>query len=242
MQETREGVRCAHGDVDISLESRPSNLVPILIRHLGLVDYLPTFQAMQRFTETRRADTADEIWLLEHPPVFTQGLNGKAEHLLAPGNIPVVQVDRGGQVTYHGPGQLVVYLLLDLRRRKLGVRQVVSAMEQAVIALLGNYGIAASARPEAPGVYVEGDKIASLGLRVRRGCSYHGLGLNVAMDLEPFSRINPCGYQGLGVTQLQALGINDSVDEVAEKLLNRLCEQLDIPEWRHSAASLPGSG
>lgn len=181
---------------------------------------------MQAFTESRSADTPDEIWLLEHPPVFTQGMNGKAEHLIAPGEIPVVQVDRGGQVTYHGPGQLVVYLLLDLRRRKLGVRQVVSAMEQTVITLLNDYGIPAEARQEAPGVYVDGNKIASLGLRVRRGCSYHGLSLNVAMDLEPFSRINPCGYRGLGVTQLQALGIGDSMDEVAEKLLGKLRKHL----------------
>ncbi len=196
------------------------------MRRLGLVHYLPTFQAMQAFTESRTSDTPDEIWLLQHPPVFTQGMNGKAEHLLAPGEIPVVQVDRGGQVTYHGPGQLVAYLLLDLRRRKLGVRQVVSAMEQAVITLLGDYHIAAEARQDAPGVYVDGNKIASLGLRVRRGCSYHGLSLNVAMDLEPFSRINPCGYRGLGVTQLQTLGIDDSMDEVAEKLLGKLREHL----------------
>ncbi len=199
---------------------------PVLIRRLGLVDYQTAFDEMRHFTEQRSADTPDEIWLLEHPPVFTQGLNGKPEHLLNPGDIPVLQVDRGGQVTYHGPGQLVAYLLLDLRRRKLGVRHVVSAMEQAVIALLADYNIAAEAQREAPGVYVDGNKIASLGLRVRRGCSYHGLSLNVAMDLEPFSRINPCGYQGLNVTQLQALGVCDSVDEVAEKLPVKLREHL----------------
>lgn len=199
---------------------------PVLIRRLGLVDYQTAFDEMRHFTEQRSADTPDEIWLLEHPPVFTQGLNGKPEHLLNPSDIPVLQVDRGGQVTYHGPGQLVAYLLLDLRRRKLGVRHVVSAMEQAVIALLADYNIAAEAQREAPGVYVDGNKIASLGLRVRRGCSYHGLSLNVAMDLEPFSRINPCGYQGLNVTQLQALGVCDSVDEVAEKLPVKLREHL----------------
>lgn len=228
MRESREGVRYAHGDQNETLVPRPSALVPVLVRRLGLVDYLPTFQAMQAFTEARTADTPDEIWLLEHAPVFTQGMNGKAEHLLAPGEIPVVQVDRGGQVTYHGPGQLVVYLLLDLRRRKLGVRQVVSAMEQAVIALLDDYGIAAEARPEAPGVYVEGNKIAALGLRVRRGCSYHGLSLNIDMELEPFSRINPCGYQGLGVTQLRALGINDALEEIAERLLGKLGASLSL--------------
>ncbi len=201
---------------------------PVLIRRLGLVDYQTAFDEMRHFTEQRSADTPDEIWLLEHPPVFTQGLNGKPEHLLNPGDIPVLQVDRGGQVTYHGPGQLVAYLLLDLRRRKLGVRHVVSAMEQAVIALLADYDITAEARQDAPGVYVDGNKIAALGLRVRRGCSYHGLSLNVAMDLEPFSRINPCGYQGLGVTQLQALGVGDSMDEVAEKLLVKLRQHLSF--------------
>lgn len=228
MRGTREDLRDAHSDHKEALDSRPSARVPIFVRRLGLVDYLPTFQAMQAFTEARTADTPDEIWLIEHSPVFTQGLNGKAEHLLAPGEIPVVQVDRGGQVTYHGPGQLVVYLLLDLRRRKLGVRQVVNAMEQAVITLLGDYGIYARARPEAPGVYVKGNKIAALGLRVRRGCSYHGLSLNIDMELEPFSRINPCGYQGLGVTQLRALGINDPLEEVAERLLGKLEESLDL--------------
>lgn len=190
---------------------------------------------MQRFTEQRTEETADEIWLLQHPPVFTQGMNGKPEHLLSPGAIPVVQVDRGGQVTYHGPGQLVIYLLLDIRRRKLGVRQVINAMEQAVIDLLQAYGLSSEARQDAPGVYVNGDKIASLGLRVRRNGSYHGLSLNVDMDIEPFSRINPCGYQGLGVTQLREQGVRDSLDTVAEKLLTRLCEKLDINrQIRHS--------
>ncbi len=190
---------------------------------------------MQRFTEQRTEETADEIWLLQHPAVFTQGMNGKPEHLLSPGAIPVVQVDRGGQVTYHGPGQLVIYLLLDIRRRKLGVRQVINAMEQAVIDLLQAYGLSSEARQDAPGVYVNGDKIASLGLRVRRNGSYHGLSLNVDMDIEPFSRINPCGYQGLGVTQLREQGVRDSLDTVAEKLLTRLCEKLDINrQIRHS--------
>jgi lipoyl(octanoyl) transferase len=214
------------------------NLDPVLIRRPGLVDYQKAFDAMRRFTEQRTAETADEIWLLEHPSVFTQGMNGKPEHLLSPGAIPVVQVDRGGQVTYHGPGQLVVYLLLDIRRRKLGVRQVVSAMEQAVIALLQDYGLASEARQDAPGVYVHGDKVASLGLRVRRNGSYHGLALNVDMDLEPFGRINPCGYRGLGVTQLRDLGIDDAIETVADKLLDKLCRELDISEKSEAAATL----
>jgi len=215
-----------------------SHLQPILVRHLGLTNYHPAFEAMRTFTESRTADTPDEIWLVEHPPVFTQGMNGKPEHLLAPGDIPVVQVDRGGQVTYHGPGQLVVYLLLDLRRHKLGVRHIVSAMEQAVIALLADYGIRAIARQEAPGVYVGGDKIASLGLRVRRGCSYHGLSLNVDMDLEPFSRINPCGYSGLGVTQLRSLGISDRLETVGEKLIAQLERQLPLSPLQQGSAGL----
>lgn len=215
------------------------NLEPLLVRRLGLVDYQVSFDAMRRFTEQRSADTPDEIWLLQHPPVFTQGMNGKPEHLLAPGDIPVVAVDRGGQVTYHGPGQLVVYLLIDIRRRGLGVRQVVSAMEQAVIALLRNYGLAAEARQDAPGVYVNGDKLASLGLRVRRNGSYHGLSLNVDMELEPFSRINPCGFQGLGVSQLRQLGIDDPLAVVADKLLDKLLRQLAIDSWREASPRLP---
>jgi len=212
---------------------------PVTVRHLGLVDYQTAYDAMRHFTEQRSADTPDEIWLLEHPPVFTQGMNGKPEHLLAPGTIPVIQVDRGGQVTYHGPGQLVVYLLLNIRRRGLGVRQVVSAMEQAVIGLLRSYGLESEARQDAPGVYVHGDKIASLGLRVRRNGSYHGLSLNVDMALEPFSRINPCGYQGLGITQLRDLGIADSLDHIGTTLLEKLCEQLGINVWQESSTLLP---
>lgn len=210
-----------------------------IIRHLGLVEYAEAFQAMRHFTEQRDAGTADEIWLLQHPPVFTQGMNGKPEHLLAPGDIPVVQVDRGGQVTYHGPGQLVVYLLFDLRRRKLGVRQVVNAMEQAVITLLRDYGLEGEARQDAPGVYVNGDKVSSLGLRVRRNGTYHGLSLNVDMDLEPFQRINPCGYQGLGVTQLRELGITTKLEQVGTALLAKLCEQLSISEWKENSTQLP---
>jgi lipoyl(octanoyl) transferase len=172
------------------------------LRRLGLVDYLATWAEMRAFTDTRTAATDDELWLLQHPPVFTLGQAGRREHILDPGTISVVQSDRGGQVTYHGPGQLVAYLLLDLRRTGLGVKGLVHLLEQAVIDLLAEVGIQAQARPDAPGVYVAGAKIAALGLRVRHGCSYHGLALNVDMDLRPFARINPCGYPGLAVTQL----------------------------------------
>lgn len=177
-----------------------------VVRQLGRVEYLPTWRAMQRFTDERGPDTPDEIWLLEHPPVFTLGMNARAEHVLAPGDIPVVRVDRGGQVTYHGPGQLVVYPLIDLRRAGLGVRDLVTALERAVIDYAAYFRIVAEARRAAPGVYVDGRKLASVGLRVRRGGSYHGLALNVCMDLEPFRRINPCGYEGLEVTRLADLG------------------------------------
>jgi len=199
-------------------------LAPPLVRRLGSQEYAPTLEAMQAFTAERTADSTDELWLLEHPRVFTQGLAGKAEHVLAPGDIPVVQVDRGGQVTYHGPGQWVVYLLVDLRRRAMGVRALVDLIEHALVATLASYDIAAAADPKAPGVYVAGSKIASLGLRVRRGCSYHGLALNVAMDLEPFSRINPCGYEGLKVTSMVEL-LGDTcptMDAVADRLLSEL--------------------
>lgn len=184
-----------------------------VLRRLGLSDYEPTWWAMQRFTDVRDAATADEIWLLEHRPVFTLGMAGKREHVLAPGDIPVVATDRGGQVTYHGPGQLVIYPLLDLRRLGFGVRDLITALERTVIDYAAELGIEARARPEAPGVYVDGRKLASVGLRIRRGASYHGLALNVAMDLEPFSRINPCGYAGLEMTQLAALGGPRSVEE-----------------------------
>lgn len=206
--------------------SSPSAAV---VRHLGIVPYQQAFDAMRDFTAARTPTTPDEIWLLQHPATFTQGMNGKAEHLLDPGTIPLLQVDRGGQVTYHGPGQLIVYLLLDLRRRRIGVRQLVSAMEQAVIVLLADYGIVACARNDAPGVYVEGTKVAALGLRVKHGCSYHGLSLNVAMDLAPFSRINPCGYPGMAVTDLHTLGVDESLEQVADKLLITLQQQMAIP-------------
>lgn len=199
---------------------------PLLFRRLGRCEYQPVFDAMRAFTDARAVDTLDELWWVEHPPVFTQGLAGKAEHLLAVGDIPVVQVDRGGQVTYHGPGQVVVYCLLDVRRLGLGVRALVTALERSVIDLLAVHGVAAAARPDAPGVYVEGAKVASLGLRIRRGRSYHGLSLNVAMDLEPFARINPCGHPGLRVTQLGDLGVDLTPDAAAEELLPRLGRQL----------------
>jgi len=173
---------------------------------------------MQTFTNSRNAETADEIWFLEHLPVFTLGQAGRPEHLLNPGDIPVIKVDRGGQVTYHGPGQLVVYLLLDLRRRKMGIRPLVTLMEQSIVDLLGEYHISANARTDAPGVYVGGRKVASVGLRVRRGCSFHGLSLNIDMDLEPFGRINPCGYPGLEVTQLRELCGAVDVETVSEGL------------------------
>ena len=196
-------------------------------RELGLVDYEPTLRAMKAFTDTRNSETPDQLWLLQHPRIFTQGQAGKAEHVLAPGDIPVIQVDRGGQVTYHGPGQWVLYLMIDLRRRHWGVRDLVDTIERSIVMLLAEYGIEAAPRPEAPGVYVAGEKIASLGLRVRRGCSYHGLALNVDMDLEPFQRINPCGYRGLKVTSMARL-LPDTLDldTVGQRLLAVVASQV----------------
>jgi lipoyl(octanoyl) transferase len=193
----------------------------LLQRKLGLVDYEPTLQAMKEFTDSRGDATPDELWLLQHPRVFTQGQAGKAEHVLAPADIPVIQVDRGGQVTYHGPGQWVLYLMVNLRRHELGVRALVTLIENSLVELLLEYGVVAAARPDAPGVYVGDDKIAALGLRVRKGCSYHGMALNVDMDLEPFGRINPCGYAGLQVTSMaQCLPEKTLVmDEVGGRLL-----------------------
>ena len=204
----------------------PAAVPAPLIRHLGRVDYEPTWRAMQRFTDARGADSADEIWFLEHPPVFTLGVNASRAHLLAPGDIPVVQIDRGGQVTYHGPGQLVVYPLIDLKRAGLGIRAFVSALEHAVIALAAAYGISAAGRRSAPGVYVGERKLASIGVRVRRGGAYHGLALNVAMDLEPFGRINPCGYAGLEMTQLSQLGGPAEVGACARALEPHLLRAL----------------
>jgi lipoyl(octanoyl) transferase len=191
---------------------------------------------MHQFTDRRTADTPDELWLVEHTPVFTQGQAGKAEHLLMPGDIPVVQSDRGGQVTYHGPGQQVMYVLIDLKRRKLGVRQLVTAIEQTVVATLAHYDVEAYARPDAPGVYVDGKKICSLGLRIRQGCSFHGLALNIAMDLTPFLRINPCGYAGLEMTQLSALRAGVTPVDVQPVLVEKFLQQLAIPSARWQSA------
>jgi lipoyl(octanoyl) transferase len=211
-------------------------------RWLGRVDYEPTWRAMQRLTDTRDEATADELWCLEHPPVYTLGLNGKREHVLAPGDVPVVPIDRGGQVTYHGPGQLVVYPLLDLRRSRLGVRELVTALEDAIVAYCAAEGIAAASRRDAPGVYVDGRKLASLGLRIRRGCSYHGLALNVAMDLGPFAGINPCGYAGLEVVDLERLGVRRTPRAVAERLVPELWRTLRLPgapAWAPTAGTGP---
>jgi lipoyl(octanoyl) transferase len=213
------------------------------VRRLGLADYQTVWSAMRDFTEIRDEHSLDEIWLLQHPRVFTQGQAGKAEHVLAPGDIPVIQVDRGGQVTYHGPGQIVGYLLIDLRRRKLGIRELVTGIENSLIAVLRQYDIEAGAKPDAPGVYLpNGSKIAALGLRVRRGCTFHGLSLNVDMDLEPFARINPCGFSGLKVTQLSALlPQTPTLDILEQQLIAALCAQLDYdPQSIETAHCLPG--
>lgn len=215
--------------------------LPLGFRALGQVDYQPTWQAMQRFTDTRSVETPDEIWLLEHSPVFTQGQAGKAEHVLFPGDIPVVQVDRGGQVTYHGPGQLVAYLLLDLRRSGMGVRDLVSRIELSLIDLLASYGVSATAKPDAPGVYVDGAKIASLGLRIRNGRSFHGLALNVDMDLQPFQRINPCGYAGMAMTQLASLVSEPlAMAEVSTRLREQLVKHLGYARQQSLSGSLDG--
>ena len=198
------------------------------IRHLGLAPYEPTWRAMQRFTEIRDASTPDEIWFVEHPPVFTLGLNASREHLLSPGDIPVVQIDRGGQVTYHGPGQLVIYPLIDLQRLRFGVRALVMALESAVIDYVAGFGIAASGSRQAPGVYVAGAKLASIGLRIRRGSSYHGMALNVSLDPEPFGRINVCGHRGLAVTRLLDLGVGADLQTVARDLTPHLLRHLGL--------------
>jgi len=197
-----------------------------VIRQLGQVEYEPTWRAMQAFTAERDEGTSDELWLCEHPPVFTQGLAGKPEHLLRDIGVPVVKIDRGGQITYHGPGQVVCYLLLDLKRRNLSVKTLVNRMEQAVIDLLTSYGVEADRRVGAPGVYVGDAKIAALGLKVKHGCCYHGLSLNVAMDLAPFAAINPCGYAGMAVTQLSAFLPSVETQQVAENLVKALQRQL----------------
>ena len=199
---------------------------PIKIKHLGFSEYEPVWRAMQEFTDSRDKETTDEIWTVEHPPVFTQGQAGKAEHILAAGDIPVIQVDRGGQVTYHGPGQIVIYPLIDLKRHKMGIKALVHGIEEAIIQTLSQYDVYAQRRENAPGVYVEGKKVASLGLRVRKGCTFHGLAFNIRMDLEPFSRINPCGFLGLEVVQLSELVNDVDFHQVQNELVDNLCNIL----------------
>lgn len=208
----------------------------LVVRELGTVAYLDAFKRMKAFTEARTDVTPDEFWLLEHPSVFTLGQTGKREHLLDPGDIEIVQSDRGGQVTYHGPGQIVGYLLLDLKRRGMGVRDLVSGIENAIVQLLADFGIEGQARREAPGVYVEGAKVAALGLRIRKGRSYHGLSLNVDMDLAPFARINPCGYEGLAVTSLSALGVDEDLSSLGSRLVNQVAHQFSYhASWQARA-------
>lgn len=200
---------------------------PLIIRQLGLLDYTTVWHAMQNFTDHRDDTTPDELWLVEHPRVFTQGQAGKEEHLLMPGDIPVVKVDRGGQVTYHGPGQQVIYFLLNLKRAKLGVRQLVTLIENAIVNSLSDYGINANAKPDAPGVYVDDKKVASLGLRVRKGCTFHGLAININMDLSPFERINPCGYAGLQMIQTADIGGPTSTNDAAKSLTKHIINLLE---------------
>jgi lipoyl(octanoyl) transferase len=204
----------------------------LIIRDLGRVDYVDTWQRMQQFTDNRDEQTPDELWLLEHDPVFTQGQAGKAEHLLFPGDIPVVQVDRGGQVTYHGPGQLVVYVLLNIKRRNLGVRQLVNLIEQSIVDTLAIHQLNAYAKADAPGVYVDEKKVASLGLRIRKGCSFHGLALNVDMDLSPFQRINPCGYAGMQMIQTKDIGGPASIADAKQQLTHQLLQLLNVTDYQ----------
>ncbi|OEE78969.1 lipoyl(octanoyl) transferase LipB [Vibrio genomosp. F6] len=202
----------------------------LIVKKLGRQDYEPVWKAMHDFTDTRDENSVDEIWLVEHNPVFTQGQAGKAEHVLNPGDIPIVQSDRGGQVTYHGPGQLVVYFLINIRRKKFGVRDLVTHIENLVINTLKAYNINSAARPDAPGVYVDGKKICSLGLRIRKGCSFHGLALNVNMDLSPFLRINPCGYEGMEMVQVSQFGGPESLEPVEQQLIQELVALLDYDQ------------
>ena len=198
----------------------------LVVKNLGEKPYVKIWQTMKSFTDRRDEGVTDEIWFVQHPPVYTLGQAGKVEHLLKPSDIPVVQTDRGGQVTYHGPGQLVCYLLLDVRRLGFGVRGLVTAIEQSIIQLINSYGVTAESKPGAPGVYVDGKKLAALGLRIRKGCSYHGLSLNVDMDLGPFSNINPCGFKGLEVVDMKGLGIDRSMTEIVKELTDILIRQM----------------
>lgn len=222
--------------------ARPARVLPVAqLRDLGRRPYEPVWRAMQAFTDARTADTADELWLVEHDPVFTLGQAGRPEHVLAPGDIPVIQVDRGGQVTYHGPGQIVLYPLLDLRRLKLGVREYVCRIEQSLIDTLADWNIAAERRAGAPGVYVAGAKIAALGIRVRRGCSFHGLAFNIDMDLSPFSRINPCGYEGLQVTSMLDLGGPSGLAAVKAALVGHVARQFGLTVETAPPPALPAT-
>lgn len=200
----------------------------IKLKYLGLSEYEPVWRAMQKFTDNRDENTFDELWMVEHHPVFTQGQAGKPEHVLNSGDIPIIQVDRGGQVTYHGPGQIVIYPLIDLKRHKIGIKALVNGIEEALICTMAEYGVEAKRKEKAPGVYVKGRKIASLGLRVRKGCTFHGLAFNIRMDLEPFLRINPCGYAGLEVTQLSKLYPGIDLKTVQEQLIKHLCGILNF--------------
>ena len=213
----------------------------LVVKRLGRQDYEPVWKAMHEFTDQRTEETRDEVWLVEHNPVFTQGQAGKAEHLINTGDIPVVQSDRGGQVTYHGPGQLVAYFLINLRRKKLGVRDLVTTIENLVINTLKAYNIDSAARPDAPGVYVAGKKVCSLGLRIRKGCSFHGLALNVNMDLTPFLRINPCGYEGMEMVQVSQFGGPDNVEAVEKQLIEELVTLLDYEQVEFSTEA-PSQG
>ena len=211
----------------------------MIIRKLGQQPYQPVWRAMQYYTEQRTPESADEFWVVEHPALYTQGLNGKAEHLLSDNTIPRLAIDRGGQITYHGPGHLTIYLLFDLNAHGWGVRHLVTAIESSIIELLTDYGITARARADAPGVYVNQAKIAALGLRIRRHCSYHGLSLNVNMDLTPFNDINPCGHVGMPVTQLSEQGVGENLESVADKLLNKLYQTLQLDDEIQLETELP---
>ena len=210
----------------------------LIVKKLGRQDYEPVWKAMHKFTDERTEEDVDQVWFVEHNPVFTQGQAGKAEHVLNAGDIPVIQSDRGGQVTYHGPGQLVAYFLINIRRKKFGVRDLVTHIENLVINTLKAYNIDSSARPDAPGVYVDGKKICSLGLRIRRGCSFHGLALNVDMDLSPFLRINPCGYQGMEMAQVSQLGGPSELENVEQQLIQELVELLGYDQVDIQATSI----
>lgn len=217
----------------MSLNAEKANAADsIVVRSLGRREYEPLWREMQQFTDQRSQTTPDEIWFTEHPPVFTLGLNASREHLLAPGDIPVIQIDRGGQVTYHGPGQLMIYPLIDLKRAKLGVRDLVTALEQTIVDLAASFDLDAAARADAPGVYVAGRKLASVGLRVRRSASYHGMALNVDVDLAPFSRINPCGFSGLELTDLKRLGVCNPMQDIADRVLQHLLRHLGFQHKR----------